>query len=139
LNYLLDTNVASELWKLNCYWRVKKFVDSHDRKELFISAISIGEISCGVERLPPGKKRTELIYFVDVQIPEWFEDRVVPVDGEITREWGRIWARTGRTLPLFDSLIAATAAARNLTVVSRNTRDFEDIGGLLLLNPWEEE
>jgi predicted nucleic acid-binding protein len=55
------------------------------------------------------------------------------------RERGRICARIGKTLPLLDSLIAATAAARNYTVVSRNTRDFEGIEGLLLLNPWKEE
>jgi predicted nucleic acid-binding protein len=137
LNYLLDTNVVSELWKVNCHWRVKEFVDGCDWKSFFMSAVSIGEISYGVERLPPEKKKTDLIYFVDTQIPEWFEDRIIPVDGEIMREWGRICARIGRSLPLLDSIIAATALARNLTVLTRNTRDFEGIEGILLLNPWE--
>jgi predicted nucleic acid-binding protein len=137
LNYLLDTNVASELWKVNCHWRVKRFVDACDQGAFFMSAISIGEISYGVERFPPGKKKTELSYFIDIQIPEWFGDRIIPVDGEIMREWGRICAQAGRTLPLFDSLIAATALVRGFTILTRNTRDFEDIGGILLRNPWE--
>jgi predicted nucleic acid-binding protein len=139
LNYLLDTNVASEIRKSNCNIQVRRFIDSRDQTTFFISAISIGEISYGIERLPPGEKKTRFAYFLDIQIPDWFEDRIIPVDGEIMREWGKICARIGRTLPLLDSLIAATAAARSLTVLTRNTRDFEDIEELLLLNPWEEE
>jgi predicted nucleic acid-binding protein len=65
----------------------------------FISAVTIGEIAYGVERLPPGKKKSSLTYFIDTQIPEWFEDRVIPVDGKVMREWGRICARMVRTLP----------------------------------------
>jgi predicted nucleic acid-binding protein len=139
LNYLLDTNVASEIRKSNCDANVRRFIDGHDQKAFFMSAISIGEISYGVERLPPGEKKARFAYFLDIQIPEWFEDRIIPVDGEIMREWGRICARTGRTLPLLDSLIAATALARGFTALTRNTRDFEGIEGILLCNPWEEE
>jgi predicted nucleic acid-binding protein len=139
LNYLLDTNVASEIRKQNCNINVKRFVDSHDQKTFFISAVSIGEISYGVEQLPPGEKKIRFTHFLDIQIPEWFEDRIIPVDGEIMREWGRICARAGRTLPLLDSLIAATALAQGFTVLTRNTRDFEAIEGILLLNPWEEK
>ncbi|MDR0597785.1 MAG: type II toxin-antitoxin system VapC family toxin [Treponema sp.] len=137
MNYLLDTNVASEIRKRNCNINVKRFVDNYDRKTFFISAVSIGEISYGVERLPPGEKKIRFAYFLNVQIPEWFEDRIIPVDREVMREWGRICARIGRTLPLLDSLIAATALARGFTVATRNTRDFADIEGILLLNPWE--
>jgi predicted nucleic acid-binding protein len=138
LNYLFDTNVASEIRKVNCDPHVRRFFDARDQKTFFISAISIGEISYGMERLPPGEKKVRFAYFLDVQIPEWFEDRIIPVDREIMREWGRICARIGRTLPLFDSLIAATALVRRFTVLTRNTRDFKDIEGLLLINPWEE-
>jgi predicted nucleic acid-binding protein len=114
-------------------------VDSRDQRAFFISVVSIGEIAFGVERLPPGKKKTELGYFLNIQIPEWFEDRVIPVDDAAMREWGRMCVKAGRTLPTLDSLIAAAALARNFTLVTRNTRDFEDIEGLLLLNPWEED
>jgi predicted nucleic acid-binding protein len=139
LNYILDTNVASEIRKENCNVNVRRFVDSYDQRAFFLSVVSIGEIAYGVERLPPGEKKSRFTYFLDVQIPEWFEDRILPVDGDAMREWGRICARTGRTLPLLDSLIAATAMARGFTVLTRNTGDFENIEGLLLHNPWEED
>jgi predicted nucleic acid-binding protein len=139
LNYILDTNVASELRKENCNINVRRFVDSRDQRAFFLSAVSIGEIACGVERLPPGEKKSRFTCFLDVRIPEWFEDRIIPVDGKAMREWGRICARIDRTLPLFDALIAATALARGFTVLTRNVRNFEDIEGLLLRNPWEED
>jgi predicted nucleic acid-binding protein len=138
VRYLFDTNVVSELWKLNCDIRVRNFAERQDQKACFLSVVSLGEIAYGMERLPPGRKKTELVHFIGVHIPEWFEDRIIPLDGEITREWGRISARAGRTLPLLDSFIAATALVRGLTVLTRNTRDFEGVEGLLLYNPWEE-
>jgi predicted nucleic acid-binding protein len=137
LNYLLDTNVVSEIRKSNCDSNVRHFVDSHNQQTFFLSAVSIGEISYGIERLPPGEKKIRFAHFLDIRIPEWFEDRIIPVDGEIMREWGKIRARTGRTLPLLDFFVAATALARSLTVLTRNTRDFEDIEGILLFNPWD--
>ncbi|MDR0669722.1 MAG: hypothetical protein LBF95_06540 [Treponema sp.] len=63
MNFLLDTNVVSELWNVNCHWGVRKFADNYDWETFFMSAVSIGEISYGVERLPPEKKKTELIYY----------------------------------------------------------------------------
>jgi predicted nucleic acid-binding protein len=139
VNYLLDTNVLSEIRKNNCDIRVKSFMDNREQKNFFISAVSVGEISFGVERLPPGRKKTEFTYFLNTQIPEWFEDRIVPLDGPVMREWGRMCVQAGRTLPILDSLIAASALAHSLTILTRNTRDFVDIEGLLLVNPWREQ
>jgi predicted nucleic acid-binding protein len=139
LNYLLDTNVVSEIRKENCNVNVRRFVESRDQRLFFISVISIGEIAYGVERLSAGEKKSRFTHFLNVQIPEWFEDRIVPVDMETMREWGRLCARIGRPLPLMDSLIAAAALAGDFTLLTRNTRDFEDIEGLLLRNPWEED
>jgi predicted nucleic acid-binding protein len=139
VNCLLDTNVLSEPRKKNCEIAVRNFVDKLDGKDLYISVVSIGEIAFGMERLPPGRKKSEFRYFLDTQIPEWFEDRIIPLDNKVMREWGRICAGTGRTLPLFDSLIAASALVHSLTVLTRNVRDFVNIEGLFLVNPWEEE
>jgi predicted nucleic acid-binding protein len=139
VNYLLDTNVISEIQKPKPDSRVESFVDRIKPDTLFISVISIGEIALGVERLPSGRKKTELSYFLNTQIPEWFEDRIIPLDSKVMREWGRMCAGTGRTLPLLDSLVAASALVHSLTVLTRNVRDFMDIEGLLLFNPWEEE
>jgi predicted nucleic acid-binding protein len=139
VSYLLDTNVLSELRKKNCEIPVRSFVDKRDEKSFCISAVSIGEITLGVERLPPGRRKTELSYFLDTQLPEQFEGRIIPLDDKVMREWGRICVRAGRTLPLLDSLIAASALVHSLTILTRNLRDFEGIEGLLLVNPWEEE
>jgi predicted nucleic acid-binding protein len=111
-------------------------MDNREQKNFFISAVSIGEVSLGVERLPPGRKKTEFTYFLNTQIPEWFEDRIVSLDDRVMREWGRMCVQAGRTLPILDSLIAASALVHSLTILTRNTRDFVDIEGLLLVNPW---
>jgi predicted nucleic acid-binding protein len=139
VNYLLDTNVLSELRKKNCEIRVRNFVDKLDGKSFYLSVVSIGEIAFGMERLPPGRKKNEFRYFLESQVPEWFESRIISLDDKVMRDWGRICAETGRTLPLLDSLIAASALVHSLTVLTRNVRDFEGIEGLLLVNPWEEE
>jgi predicted nucleic acid-binding protein len=107
--------------------------------DLYLSVVSIGELIFGIERLAVGKKKAELSYFIETQIPEWFENRIIPLDREIMREWGCMRVRAGRTLPVLDSLIAATALVRRLTILTRNTQDFDGIEGLLLINPWEEE
>jgi predicted nucleic acid-binding protein len=138
VNYLLDTNVVSELRKKNCDTRVRDFADKRNLENLFISAVTIGEVAFGMEKLPPGKKKNEFSYFLDTQIPEWFGNRIIPLDNKIMREWGRMCVRAGRTLPTLDSLIAATALAHRLTLLTRNIRDFDGIEGLLLLNPWED-
>jgi predicted nucleic acid-binding protein len=63
-----------------------------------------------------------------------YADRIIGVDREIAERWGQLDA--GRTLPVIDSLIAATALVRGMTLVTRNVRDIEDTGAMLL-NPWE--
>jgi len=133
---LLDTNVLSEIRKLYGDERVKNFVNSLREEDVYISVLSIGEIGFGIEKLPAGPKKTELLIWLTQKLPERFGGRIIPLDTNIMAEWGRLQARTAKTLPVFDSLIAASALARNLTVVTRNTKDFENIEGLDLLNPW---
>jgi predicted nucleic acid-binding protein len=126
------------MYKRNSDPRVIAFIDRLEPDTLYTSVVTIGEIVFGMERLPPGKKKTELLYFIDTQIPEWFGSHIIPLDREIMGEWGRMRAKTGRTLSIMDSLIAAAAINRRLTLLTRNTRDFEGIEDLLTLNPWEE-
>jgi predicted nucleic acid-binding protein len=72
-------------------------------------------------------------------VPEWFTDRIIPLDTDTMMEWGRIRAKAGRTMPIIDThtLIAAAAIAHHMTLVTRNTADFEDIEGITFINPWE--
>ena len=136
MKYLLDTNVLSEIRKPNGDAGVKSFIDSLQEEDLFISAISIGEISFGIEKLPEGPKKTELFLWLTQKLSLRFGNRIIPLDTDIMTEWGRLRARSAKTLPVFDSLIAASALVRRLAVLTRNTKDFETIQGIILLNPW---
>ena len=138
MKYLLDTNVLSEIRKPRGNAKVKAFVDSLREEDIFISVISIGEIGYGIERLPAGPKKTELLVWLNQQLPEWFGNRIISLDVDILSEWGRLQARIKETLPVFDSLIAASALSRRMTIITRNKKDFERIDGIIMLNPWEE-
>ncbi|GHU83124.1 ribonuclease VapC [Spirochaetia bacterium] len=137
VKYLLDTNVLSELQKQNRNPRVNAYIENIIQDDIFISVISAGEIAFGTEKLPEGQKKNDLSRWLYHEILEAFENRVVSLDIEVMLEWGRIRGVTKNPLPIIDSLIAAAALAHHLTLVTRNTRDFKDIGGLNLINPWD--
>jgi predicted nucleic acid-binding protein len=137
VKYFLDTNVLSEIRKKNGSPQVIAFIGSLPQEDVFISMLSIGEIAYGIEKLPQGKKRAELFDWLNLQIPVMFKNRIISLDTDSMLEWGKLRANIGRTLPFTDSLIAAAALSRRMTILTRNTRDFEGIGGLFLLNPWE--
>ena len=137
MNYLLDTNTISELYKSNCDKNVKSLMDSINWKYVYISAITVGELCYGIERLPNSKKKHELSIWLYSQLPISFNNRIITLDSDVFIEWGRLRARTKRTLPFYDSIIAAIALTHNLTLVTRNTKDYEDIDNLNLINPWD--
>jgi predicted nucleic acid-binding protein len=137
MRYLLDTNVISELQKSKCNPAVRTCIEKIPLDKLYLSVISIGEIFYGIEKMTDGKKKNELASWLNNQLPENFGDRILPVNIDITLEWGRLRARHRKTLPIVDSFIAATALVHHLTLVTRNTKDFEELSGLTLLNPWD--
>jgi predicted nucleic acid-binding protein len=137
VKYLLDTNVLSEMQKSNCNPGVENFTDKILLEDMVISVISIGEIAFGMEKLPEGKKKSTLSHWLNNQIPQQFEDRIINIDTDVMMEWGRICARAKKTLSPIDSLIAATVLAHRMTLVTRNTRDFTAVEGLSLINPWD--
>jgi predicted nucleic acid-binding protein len=137
MKYLFDTNVISEIRKENCNENVKKYTMSIDFGDCYLSAVTVGEVNFGIEKLPPGPKRHDLYLWLYNEIIPRYEDRIVPLDMEAMLEWGKIRAAAVRTLPERDMLIAAVAVANHFILVTRNTADFEGIGGLNLYNPWE--
>lgn len=137
MKYLLDTNVISELRKSQCHLKVKTFIDNIPAEDLFICALTMGELSFGIEKLPTGKKKHELAIWFYSKLPEWFKERIIPLDTEVMIEWGRIRAFANRTLPVADTLIAATAITHHMILVTRNISDFKDIEGISLFNPWD--
>jgi predicted nucleic acid-binding protein len=77
--------------------------------------------------------------WLDRDLPEWFEGRILPVDQSIADRWGLLRAQAqvkGRPLSVIDALLAATALQHNLTLVSRNVSDFSVVG-LVIVNPWQ--
>jgi len=135
--YLLDTNVVSEMYKTNYSDNVKSFLDTLNWDDLYISTVTLGEICYGIEKLPSGKKKHELSIWFYTNVPQWFKGRIIDMDSEVMLEWGKIRAGAPRTLPLIDTLIAAAAIVHHMFLITRNVKDFDDIEGLNMINPWE--
>jgi len=137
MNYLLDTNVISETFKSNCSLNVKTFLNNIERKNMYLSVYTIGELCFGIEKLPTSKKKHDLLIWLYSKIPLWFNRRILSIDNEIMLKWGNLRVLTKRTLPIDDSLIAATAINHNMILVTRNIKDYNDIPGITLINPWD--
>ena len=135
MKYLIDTNVLSELAKGKPDRQVVEWFSSHPSDDLLISSITVGEIAYGIEKKDDGKAKAELKEWFEVVLLDWFEDSIINLDTEVMLRWGSLRA-TGRTLPVLDSLIAAAALSRNITLVTRNTKDFDGISGLNIVNPF---
>jgi predicted nucleic acid-binding protein len=95
----------------------------------------VGEIRKGIEKMEQGSRKTRLFQFLERDIPNQFEERILPVDLKVAEAWGFLEAQANRPLPTVDAILAATALAHNLTLVTRNTQDFS-FSGLKLFNPW---
>lgn len=135
VGYLFDTNVLSEVNRRQPDVRVLAFVRGLSNEDAYISVLTIGELRRGAVL----KRRTDADHAdrLDAWIASIEADygpRILPIDLPTARLWGGLAA--GRSRPLADTLIAATAMVHDLTLVTRNTRDFADTG-VALVNPWE--
>ena len=131
--YLLDTNVVSELRRPRPHGAVLAWLQAVDDAQLFISAVTLGEIQAGVEltREQDTDKASEIEAWLD-QVAAAYN--VLPLDAAAFREWARLMHRRSDTL-YEDAMIAATARVHGLTVVSRNVADFKALG-MEALNPF---
>jgi toxin FitB len=139
VKYLLDTCLISELVKKEPNSAVVNWLDEQDEQTLFLSVLNLGELQKGISTLSDGARKDVLQSWVVLDLVERFTGRVLDVDLETALCWGRIQGEAeqeGLKLPVMDSLIAATAAAHGLIVVTRNVRDMERCG-VRVCNPWE--
>lgn len=135
--YLLDTNVLSETRKKRPDPGVIGFLESAEPTGLYISVLSLGELRRGViaKRREDEDTALKLSNWVD-GLEFSFADRIVAIDAAICRLWGE-WSGE-RPRPVIDTLLAATAAARGLTLVTRNVRDVLGLP-VPILNPWQDQ
>ncbi len=136
MQYLLDSVVLCEPTKRRPEQSVLRWIESTDANAKYISILTIAEIRRGIalmkRREPHGSAKLAL--WLDAQ-RTMFADRVLPIEASVATAWSVLGA--ARTVPVIDSLIAATALAHDLTLVTRNTRDFTGLG-VRLLNPWQQ-
>lgn len=135
MSYLIDTCALSELVSARPDENVISWFESTAQEGLYLSVLSLGEIRKGVEKMPQGRRRNQILSWLEHDLPLWFEDRMMPIDKHVADEWGHLLSRLERTFPAIDSLIAATAQFHRLTIVTRNTKDF-NLAGIDILNPW---
>jgi len=138
MNYLLDTCVVSELTKKNPDKKVLRWISEIEETSLYLSVLTFGEIHKGIEKLPQGKKKDQLHKWVNSDLRERFKNRILDFDLIAATKWGEIQGKAelvGKPMSLIDGLISATGIAKDLIVVTRNTKDMEQ-SGVLLINPW---
>ncbi len=137
--YLLDTNVVSELVKPSPDTRVVAWIRATDETDMHLSVLTFAEIRYGIEKLPQGSRRERLRRWMDTDLADRFEGRILGVDRTIAELWGVIMARgfaVSVRLPVMDTLLAATAEHHGMTMVTRNIRDFAR-AGVATLDPWK--
>ena len=137
--YLLDTCVISEPLKRQPDKRVLDWWRSRDDLMLYLPTLVIGELEKGIQKLPDTRRRAHLKRTME-SIIERFGTRILPVDTAVALCWGRLMAdceQKGSPVPAIDGLIAATAIAHDLVVVTRNIDDFVQTG-VPTFNPFEK-
>jgi predicted nucleic acid-binding protein len=137
--FLVDTNIVSELVKPKPDPKVVLWIKSTNEELLFLSVLTIGEIRKGIASVRDPVRQVKLEAWLSGDLSVRFTNRILSIDASIAERWGvmtaNVKATSGRTLPVIDGLLAATAQHHNLTFVTRNTDDV--IGtGVSVFNPW---
>ncbi len=138
--YILDTNVVSEASREGSAPGVLAWLGRHDSDAQYISVMTLAEIAGGIEKLPPGHRRTNLEQWLE-GLQQQFQGYILPVDAETALLWGSMRQRFssgGQSPPFVDLMIGAAALRHGFTVVTRNVNDFGRFG-VPVINPWEDE
>lgn len=140
MRYLLDTCLICELVAGQPDPSVVQWVDGEDEERLFLSAITIGEIKKGVEKLPDSRRKSALAEWLEEDLLIRFQDRILPIDARVMLVWGELAAdldKQGKRMPAIDSLMAAMALQGGLHLVTRNEDDFAH-SGVTVVNLWAQ-
>jgi toxin FitB len=140
VNLLLDTNVLSEVRRPAPDPKVLSWLDTIDEDRCFISVASIAELKRGIALMADGRRRAALAAWLANDLPARFADHILPIDQAVAECWGELMAdsrRNGAALSVMDGFFAATALAKNLTLATRNVKDFVSLG-VPIFNPWDD-
>ena len=137
---LLDTNVLSELMRPNPNDGVVQWIDAFPDEDIWISAVTVGEIRLGLALLPEGRRKQILTDLAEQMFKEEFSEKCLPFDYQAAGEYAKIVSsrsRQGRPITVEDAQIAAIAITADLALATRNTKDFQGLEELKLVNPWK--
>ncbi|MBY0545376.1 MAG: type II toxin-antitoxin system VapC family toxin [Gammaproteobacteria bacterium] len=135
---ILDTNVISEMMKSEPSIKVLDWLDRQEITQLFVTTITIAEISYGLDVLPKGKRKTALEVAFHTTLLEAFNYRILSFDEIAAHQYGKIMGqrkKTGHPLSILDGQICAIASAHDAAIATRNIRDFVDCD-VELINPF---
>ncbi len=135
---ILDTNVVSELMRRTLTPAVLRSLSQYSADQLYSTSISLAEILYGVELLPAGKRKSELLAGAEKLFRSVLGGRIIPFDERAAEAFSRIAARRrsrGRPISELDAQIAAIVSVHDATLATRNTADFQGCG-IRVLNPW---
>ena len=138
MKYLLDTCVISELIRSQPVPAVVEWLKQQTEHDLFLSTLTFGEIEKGIEKAASSGRKKKLTLWVEHDLKQRFENRIIPVDLAVATKWGRVQGaceKKGLPMPAIDGLIAASALVYQCVVVTRNIEDMRQ-SGVGLLNPW---
>jgi toxin FitB len=139
-SWLLDTNIISELRRAKPERKLVTFVAGQPLERLYVSSVTLAEIRFGIELLPDARLRAELNDWLVHKVRPMFEQRVLPVSEDVMFKWRLLvedGRKAGHTFSQPDLIIAATALQHGLTVVTRDTADYEK-ARVPLFNPWSD-
>ncbi len=139
--FLLDTNVISELIRPRPEPKVISWFQKTDENLFYLSVLTLGEIRKGVSALPDAKRRVSIEAWLEKDLHNRFEGRILPITEGIADRWGALTGQAltkKRLIPVIDGLLAATAIHHNLTLVTRNTKDIAATG-VGVFNPWQDK
>jgi len=138
VNYLLDTNVISELVAARPNPKVVQWVDGLEPHSIYLSVITIGELCKGIEKLPDSRRKETLLDWLNNDLLIRFSGRILVLDIDVMLAWGALTAqreRAGKPIAAMDSLIAALALHHQCCLATRNEDHFKE-AGIRVVNPW---
>ena len=139
MNYVLDTNVISELISKRPDRKIVEWLDRLDPNTIYLNVITIGEIRKGIEKLLPSKRRETVRDWLETDLLLRFQGRILEITTEVMLVWGELVGRLekeGKPISAIDSLIAAIALQGNYSLVTRNEHNFQ-YSGVKIINPWK--